>query len=131
MACGTVQSQVSYLKRLPLYHDEKPFQLFIPIDSDAIDQRTNNLEFEQRECTFSDIRDNVHNYTLDDNAFQALSFPTKLDPTSFKNRSAVESRYFPEIEEILKKIEGGYDRVFIFDWRVNQTMSQTRRLACH
>ena len=122
MACGTVNSQVNYLKKLPLYQNEKPFQLFIPVDADAPDQRTTNLEFESKECTFSDIRDSVHSYSLDTDGFQVLQFPTQVDPPSFQDRSIVESRYFSEVKDILRNIEGGYDRVFIFDWRVDHPL---------
>lgn len=122
MACGTVNSQVNYLKKLPLYQREKPFQLFVPIDPDAPDQRATNLEFESNERTFHDIRDRIHDCSLDTHGFQLLDHPTKLDLPSFQDRATVESRYFPEVEQILKNIEGGYDRIFIFDWRVRHTI---------
>ncbi|KAH8682291.1 methyltransferase CmcJ [Xylariales sp. PMI_506] len=118
MACGTVKSEVNYLKRLPLYQSEKPFQLFIPIEKDAPDQRTSNLEFEPRECTFRDIRDSLQDYSLDTHGFQVEECPTNLDFPSFQDRAIVESRYFSEVEQILKRIQGGFDRVFIFDWRL-------------
>lgn len=122
MACGTVDSHVNYLKKLPLYQKEKPFQLFVPIDPDATNQRASNLEFEPKERTFFDIRDRIHDCSLDTNGFQLREFPTKLDLPSFRDRGVVESSYFPEIEQILKHIEGGYDRVFIFDWRVRHRL---------
>lgn len=118
VACGTVNSQVDYLKRLPLYENEKPFQLFIPIDEEALDQRTSNLEFESKECTFIDIRDRAFDCSLDVHGFQFHQFPTKLEWSTFKNRALVESQYFLEVEQLLKNIESGYDRLFIFDWRV-------------
>ncbi|KAI1845652.1 hypothetical protein JX265_005342 [Neoarthrinium moseri] len=121
MACGTVKSQVSYLKRLPLYQKEKPFQLFIPIDKEALDQRTTNLDFETKERTFVDVRDTAYSCSLDVDGFQLQSYPTKLDLPSFLDRSIVESQYFSEVEEILKNIEGGYDKLFIFDWRIRSS----------
>lgn len=122
MACGDVTSHVSYLKKLDLYQKEKPFQLFIPIEKDAPDQRTSNLEFESKECTFHDIRDKIHEYDLDTHGFQVGEYPTKLDLPSFQDRHIVESQYFPEVEQILRNIEGGYDRIFIFDWRVRRSL---------
>ena len=121
MASGTVVGQVNYLKKLPLYQKEKPFQLFVPIDPDDPDQRATNLEFEPRECTFHDINDASHDLSLDKHGIQIVRCPTKVDLPSFRDRGIVESIYFDEVEHILKNIEGGYDRVLIFDWRVRNT----------
>ena len=119
MSCGTVTAKLQYLKRLPLYQKEKPFQLFVPVDEDAADPRSTNIEFETKEQTFVDIRDRLSEYSLDSHGFQVGVHPTALDLASFGNRDMVESQYFAEVEEILKTIDGGYDKVFIFDWRVS------------
>ncbi|KXJ88484.1 hypothetical protein Micbo1qcDRAFT_17472 [Microdochium bolleyi] len=118
MACGTVQARVDYLKRLPLYQVEKPFQLFIPIEPDAKDQRPSNLEFESKEVTFHDVRDQLSDCRLDSHGFQLLRHPTGLPSASFENRGLVESVYFDEVRDILKTVDGGYDKIFIFDWRL-------------
>jgi hypothetical protein len=118
MACGAVTAEIHYLKKLPLYRKEKPFQLFIPVDKNAADPRCTNLEFEPKEQTFVDIRNCIHDFSLDSHGFQVERYPTALDLSSFTDRSAVESQYFTEVEQILKIIDGGYDKVFIFDWRV-------------
>ncbi|KAK3368629.1 methyltransferase CmcJ [Podospora didyma] len=121
MACGTVTAELQYLKRLPLYQKEKPFQLFVPVDEDATDPRTTNIEFETKEQTFVDIRDRLSEFSLDSHGFQVNVHPTGLDLASFANRETVETKYFAEVEQILKTIEGGYDKVFIFDWRVRNS----------
>jgi hypothetical protein len=118
MACGDVTAPVNYLKRLPLYQKEKPFQLFIPLSDDAPDQRTNNLEFEPRQCNFHDIRNEAQAWSLDREGVQVLQHPTALDLAAFRDRAQVESRYFDEVRQILRNVEGGYDKAFIFDWRV-------------
>jgi hypothetical protein len=123
MASGDVVSEVKYLKRLPLYEQEKPFQLFIPIDKDAPDQRSTNLEFELEEQTFHDVRENAYDFALDTHGFQIHEKPTSLDLDAFEDRTVVESQYFKEVEDILKNIEGGYDRIKIFDWRVSKSAS--------
>lgn len=119
MACGTVQAHVDYLKRLPLYQTEKPFQLFIPIEPGAIDQRPSNLEFESRQCTFHDVRNELPSCRLDSQGFEVLRHPTQMNPVSFEQRELVESQYLEEVKDILKKVDGGYDKIFIFDWRVS------------
>ncbi|KAH7028075.1 methyltransferase CmcJ [Microdochium trichocladiopsis] len=131
MACGTVQAQVDYLKRLPLYQSEKPFQLFIPIEPDAKDQRHSNLEFEPKECTFHDVRDQLPECLLDSQGFQVLRRPTRLDPASFDKREIVESQYLDEVKDILKSVDGGYDRIFIFDWRVSLACPPNQAVAGH
>jgi len=117
---GTVTASIQYLKKLPLYEKEKPFQLFIPIDKTSGDPRSSNLEFEPRSHTFVDIRNRVHDFSLDSHGFQVVPHPTKLEAQSFVDRSLVESRYLLEVEEVLRTIGGGYDKVFIFDWRVRR-----------
>lgn len=123
-ACGPCRSKVDYLKRLPLYQTEKPFQLFIPIEAEAADKRTSNLEFESKECDFEDVRAKAADYTLDDNGFRFLKHPTALDWHSFHDRDAVESRYFAEVKQILQHVEGGYDKILLFDWRVSSLLPQ-------
>lgn len=122
---GTVTAEVNYLKRLPLYKTEKPFQLFIPVDKNSADPRTSNLEFEPREQRFVDIRDNSSAFSLDDHGFQVKQHLTSLEPASFLDRAVVESKYLPEVEQILKSIDGGYDKIVIFDWRVSYALGYT------
>ena len=118
MASGIVTAEIQYLKRLPLYTKEKPFQLFVPVATDAVDTRSTNLEFEAKEQTFEDVRGREEIFSLDEHGFQFGVHPTKLGPELFGDRDAVETRYFDEVKEILRDIEGGYDEVFLFDWRV-------------
>ena len=115
MVSETVTAEIQYLKRLPLYRKEKPFQLFVPV---AADTRSTNLEFEAKEHTFEDVRGREDIFSLDEHGFQFGVHPTKLDPELFGDRDAVETRYFDEVKEILREIEGGYDEIFLFDWRV-------------
>lgn len=118
MSSGTVTAEVLYLKKLPLYTKEKPFQLFVPPAADAVDKRADNLEFEAKEQTFVDIRGREDEFSLDTHGFQTGVYPTRLDSDMFGDRETVETRYFDEVREILKDVEGGYDEVFLFDWRV-------------
>lgn len=118
MACGTVEAEVDYLQRLPLYQREKPFQLFVPICEIDPDARSTNLAFEKKTQTFVDIRERVDDFSLDSNGFQVQTSPSKLDPQSFGDRRLIEDNYLPEIEKLLNGLGSNIDRVFIFDWRV-------------
>ncbi|KAL2211720.1 methyltransferase CmcJ [Sarocladium strictum] len=125
MASGDVTAPVNYLKRLPLYEREKPFQLFIPLSADAPDQRTTNLEFEPQLCSFHDIRSEAQSCSLDRQGVRVLRHPTSLDLEAFRDRAQVESRYFDEVRHILRSVEGGYDKAFIFDWRLRDSTIPT------
>ncbi|KAI0406995.1 methyltransferase CmcJ [Xylaria palmicola] len=119
MVSGTVTAAVNYIKKLPIYEKEKPFQILIPIPPDAEDPRTSNIEFEEREQIFNDIRGQAEQFNLDDHGFQIVHAPTALHPFDAANQDFIKTRYLPEVEEILRKhVPGGFDRVLFFDWRV-------------
>jgi hypothetical protein len=67
-----------------------------------------------------DIRPAISNFSLDDDGFQVLQHSTQLAVDSFSDRTLVEEQYLGEVKEILKTIDGGYDKVFVFDWRVRE-----------
>jgi hypothetical protein len=118
MAQGPVSAKLNYLKRLPLYKTEKPFQLFLAADHDAPDRRQHNLEFEGQDTDIADIRPRLPKFTLDEHGFQIVRAPTSLSPACFQDKHVVETDYFDQVLELLKGIPGGYDKVFLFDWRV-------------
>ncbi|KAK0613640.1 hypothetical protein B0T14DRAFT_499088 [Immersiella caudata] len=106
MACGTVTGEINYLKRLDLYQKEKPFQLFIPVDENSPGPRSSNLEFEMKEQTFVDIRENLRDFSLDTHGFKVGIRPTALAPADFYSRDIVETRYFDEVKDIFKNVDG-------------------------
>ena len=108
---------VRYLKWLDLYNKERPFQVFIEIPKDASDQRTTNLEWEQRLEKFHDVRGREDSFTLDGNGFMYLHAPTEFH--DFGSPEAVEAQYLPEIDDLLRSTVDGIDRIFFFDWRVS------------
>lgn len=119
MACGNIIASLDYLKRLDLYKTEKPFQLFIPINTVGDDARQTNLAFESQPQLITDMRPNVHDFKLDSHGFEVRVFPTTLQLADFQQRHVVESQYLAHVEQLLKTIEGGFDRIFFFDWRVS------------
>jgi hypothetical protein len=122
MATGTVKAPVNYMKKLPLHEYEKPFQILMPIPPDAEDQRIANVEFEPREQTFTDIRGNTDEFSLDENGFEIRRAPTLLQYNEAADQDVIKHKYLPEVEQILKDhLPGGYDRVEFFDWRVRDS----------
>jgi len=92
--------------------------MFVPVAADAVDTRSTNLEFEAKEQIFEDIRGREDDFSLDSHGFQTGAYPTRLDSDMFGDKETVETQYFDEVREILRDVEGGYDEVFLFDWRV-------------
>ncbi|KAF5512393.1 Aspirochlorine biosynthesis protein N [Colletotrichum aenigma] len=127
MACGTVDAELDYLRRLPLYQQEKPFQLFVPIHERDQDARSTNLEFEKRTQTFVDIRDQVNDFSLDSHGFQVETSPSRLNAQSFGDQSLIKNEYLPEVENLLKLVGNSNDRVFIFDWRLRDAGAPRER----
>ncbi|CAI0643617.1 unnamed protein product [Colletotrichum noveboracense] len=127
MACGTVDAELDYLRRLPLYQQEKPFQLFVPIHERDQDARSTNLEFEKRTQTFVDIRDQVNDFSLDSHGFQVETSPSRLNAQSFGDQSLIKNEYLPEVENLLKLVGNSNDRVFIFDWRLRDARAPRER----
>ena len=109
-------STIRYLKDLELYKHEKPFQILTDIPESARDQRFTNLEYEEVEETFSDIRGNEDTFTLNDHGFTYRHHNFNFD--QYENREAVEADYLPKIEELIKEQVEDVDKIFIFDWRV-------------
>lgn len=121
---------MKYLRRLPLYDHEKPFQYLIPIPPDSKDQRTTNVEFETREQTFTDIRHRLGDFNLDRNGFEVISVPTSLRAVEATDQDVIKGRYLPEVEKILRdNVAGGFDRVVFFDWRVRGCAAYITRKA--
>lgn len=114
----SVYADLRYLKRLELYNEEKPFQIFFDIPEDEADRRPHNLEFEEKPYHIKDMRPSISQYRLDDHGFAVKRQKTSLSLESFSNRNMVEKTYLPEMEQLLRDVDSSIDKVFFFDWRV-------------
>jgi hypothetical protein len=114
-------ARVEYLKRLPLYEQEKPFRVYYEIPESAIDKRRTNLEFEEKEVPIQDIREcqNLDNFSLDAYGFTVRPFRTALDEHSFTDRDTVEQYFLPEVENLMRSEIPDVTGIYIFDWRVS------------
>ena len=106
---------IQYVKWLPLYETEKPFQLFLDIPSDAPDQRKTNIVFETKTSQAKNIRGQEQEFGLDTNGF---CYRTMNGFEDLNSKSEVTDGYLPAVEQLLKDVVEDVDRIFIFDWRV-------------
>lgn len=112
----SVKASIKYIKWQQLYEREKPFQIFIDIPKDAVDQRYNNLVFEDKEETFFNVRGREHEFGLNNHGFTYRRHHFEFD--DFENRTSVESRYLPLVEQFMRSELEDVGKVFFFDWRV-------------
>ena len=118
-----VVAEAKFLKWIPLYEEEKPFNIFIDIPHDAVDKRANNLVFEQHPIDFQDIRGQETAFSLDDNGFTFVRHTTEFH--NFEDRCAVEQTYLPEVEQLIRENVEGADKIHVFDWRVHLDVELT------
>ena len=112
-----VTARFQYLQWQDLYEKEKPFEIFINLPSTVDDQRQSNLVFEDGTPEYvENARDSTTSFDLDVHGFTFKRHRTLF--TAWHNRDAVETDYFPDLEQFLKQELPGADRVVFFDWRV-------------
>ena len=117
MSTSDVDVTLKFLDWQELYSREKPFQIFIDIPDDAVDQRSSNLVFRNVKIPLKDVRTVPYEFSLDANGFIFRNYKTNVGEDL--SRDTVETTYLPEIETILREELTGVDRIFIFDWRVS------------
>ena len=88
---------------------EEPYQYVL--DPPA-DKPAHNIGQDTRPVTVHDARGREDDFTLDKNGFQFVRWPSV--EKEFDDEASIQARYYPEVEEILKKVAGA-KRVFIFD----------------
>lgn len=109
------QASVQFLRRNPLYEEEKPFQIFGDLLPDAVDQRKTNLSWEDKEIALQNIRDNAEKFRLDSHGFTTSPLPGF---TELSEREEITEKYMPAIKEMLQTKLQDVGTVFVFDWRV-------------
>jgi len=121
---GTMTASFEFLQWQDAYHKQKPYELFLPLDSLG-DKKTkiprSNLVFEPRTVSVEDAAGREDEFALDSHGFQFARHVTKI--TDLKDRSAVNGLYVPEMGEFLRRllqVEEDKDiRTFCFDLRVS------------
>lgn len=106
-----VHASLLHIRWIDLYYKEKPFQIFLNIPADAEDRRATNLEWEPLPRTIHDIRGNEESFSLDEHGFMFRRYPSAVSPSVFADRQAVEEKYLPEVEQLIRNEVDGIIKV--------------------
>jgi hypothetical protein len=116
---------LNYAKWLPLYEKEVPYQILSEFPGEYM---KTNLTFGPAPTaeTIHDIRGRESEFSLDCHGFQVCRQETEL--TNWTDKNAVETKYFAEMEQLLRRELKDVDEVFFYDWRVRCSLSLRRQL---
>lgn len=109
-------AELSFLKPLDKYGEEKPYWLFIGKPKNAPDVDTTNVVTEFVKVPIHDVRGNESEYALDKQGFQFIVHGHKFQ--SFEDEDLIVQEYLPQVEETIRSTIPGVDKVVIYDWRV-------------
>ncbi|KAJ8456814.1 hypothetical protein ONZ45_g18568 [Pleurotus djamor] len=113
-----VQTTLNYLG--PKTDDNKPpFYITYAVPEGV---RQTNIKPEAHEVVVRDIRGKEDTVSLDKTRFQFVKYIS--EEKDFNDEEAIKSRYYMEVEEVLKK-ETGAKRVFIFDHTIRRSYDPT------
>lgn len=117
--------KLKYLKWDDKYEIEKPFQLYADIPPDSPQTVRGNVRFEEGELEMiQDARIQPSKFALDSHGFEFVSFKTTF--SDWKNRQAVQTQFYSEVEQLLKDAVKGADIVHIFEYRVGADSRKPR-----
>ncbi|KAL7280146.1 hypothetical protein PYCCODRAFT_1359188 [Trametes coccinea BRFM310] len=94
--------------------DEAPYQY---VEEPPKDTPPNNIGTDPRTVLVHDARGHEDEFTLDKNGFQYVKWPSV--EKEFDDDERIKAQYYPEVEEILKKVAGA-KRVLIFDHTIRR-----------
>ncbi|CAJ2507837.1 Uu.00g090230.m01.CDS01 [Anthostomella pinea] len=92
----------------------------IVFSNDAQDKRATNLAWQVLPKTIHDVRGHVSSFSLDANEFAFRNHHSVLGDFLDISKDVVTSKYLPDVENISTEELGTVDKVFFFDWRVQQ-----------
>lgn len=115
------RSALRYLVWDDLYHDEKPYQMFMEPKKNQPQIETTNVSFEAAGPELiRDVCGHGHEFNLDDHGFAFVEHTTSV--AEFTSSDIINNKYLPEIQALLRKEIDGVDRVVFFDWRVSKVL---------
>ena len=108
------RARLAFLKWIPLYEKQKPFQVFTGL---PLGVPSTNLVFEEEvELDIQDIRGQEHRFKLDEHAFQVCKADVHF--TAFNDAARIEEVYLPAVRTLIEEHIQGADKIIFFDWRV-------------
>jgi hypothetical protein len=107
-----VKATLSY--NIPPANGERPYRNTFP-DATTGKYGTNLEPHLVSDVPIENVRGKESSYTLDTSGFQFFSgYPTKLSYEGFEDEEEIKRVYYPESEELIKKLTGA-TRVVFFD----------------
>ena len=107
---------IQFIRWIPLYETEKPFQVFLADrDLESEKRRNTNLVWEEKDVAVEDFRGREDFHDIDEHGFTSRKV---VGFESLPNTEAIEKEYLPAVEKLLREELDDVGTVFIFDWRV-------------
>ncbi|ORY55081.1 uncharacterized protein BCR38DRAFT_462073 [Pseudomassariella vexata] len=97
------------------------------VEEPAVGQPKRNLIVNPQAVQLTDIRGHESSYTLDHDAFQAISSVPPSKETAFEDDVSIQQKYYPEVEKLLLDHIPGSTRVFIFDHTIRRSNPDSKR----
>ena len=108
------RAYLAFLKWVPLYEKQKPFQVFTSL---PLGVSSTNLVFEEEEeLEIQDMRGQEFHFKLDEHAFQLCK--ADMHFTAFHDAAQIEQVYLPAVRTLIEEHIQGADKIIFFDWRV-------------
>jgi hypothetical protein len=116
-----LQISLAYLKDLPLYEKEKPYEIWMQVPDDI--PRTNCEFYEVKDIPLHDVRNlYLGDFDLETTGFKYLSHETQYlpDPKIFQQPGQEDSvaPYLAETAQLVKEVMNAR-KVMTYDWRVS------------
>ena len=113
-------ASIFYTKPGPLYDNEKPYFMNIPLDSSWTPKlKQTNVSYTRKTVAVTDIRGHENTFNLDRHGCQLGRLATQLSYDDFASTEAIISRYYEEVKAFLKNSTGAVD-VLPFDFQVRR-----------
>ncbi|RYO79490.1 hypothetical protein DL766_009345 [Monosporascus sp. MC13-8B] len=115
-------ASIKFLKWSSLYEHERPFQIFMELRPESEDRRNTNISWDEKTVTVEDFRGRAKEFQLDSHGFSSCHLPGF---TELADKDTIEQQYLPAVEDILRTHLEDFGTVFIFDWRIRNSRSDT------
>lgn len=118
---GPVTASLSFYQ--PPADGSKPYN-YVEKQPEGVPQR--NFGEAWHDVLIEDLRGQEARFTMDNNAFEALSnIPSKEN--DFTSEERIKSVYYPEVEKLLLDNVPGANRVFLFDYTIRRSTPDADR----
>ncbi|KAH4188154.1 hypothetical protein HBI56_108130 [Parastagonospora nodorum] len=118
----SASTQLEYLKKIPLYDEEKPYQVYTHVPGIPESEKT-NLVFESHEnVLIHDARGLEGEFSMEKQGFEFRTVPTAANLHA--QTETEMNKYLKEVEDYFMTTYGA-DRVFVYDFRIRRNIEMT------